>query len=294
VTRPLPPLPGMNLPAVDDLLGLLPAGLGADRQRLWAIVDRARRRLSGGAATMATGPAGTVPRPAASRPPEGSAGRIARTPGPPRPVRLRLPDGRTVPVALDPPLATRKQVAAAQRRASHEHAKHQRSIDQLARAQEALAARVNELEAQGDLALVGMLRGLAGMRQRLEAAAVVQTRALVAQRRSVTALVARQGRRVRGQLRAQGRASQIQKVNAAASSLQSAAYGQKGELLSRNNLLLAGNQLLWGFIDPILRGLGLWSGAAPSPVAWVSPLASLIIGGLAIGPAPADPKEGRG
>jgi hypothetical protein len=280
--------PAARAPALDALLRRLPADLGVDPERMRAIVDRARRRLAGEAG------AGGATKPApANGATTGANGRPARAPRPARtarPLRLRLPDGRTLPVAFAPALATRQELDALGRASAAEHHRasrldeqQQRSIEQLAQAHQALARRMTELEAQGDLALVGMLRGLADVRQRLSTTAVVQSQALAAQRRSVRALVTRQGQRVRGQLRAQARVAQIQKVNAAASSLQSAAYGQKGELFARNNLLLAGNQLLWGFVDPILRGLGLWSGAAPSPLAWISPLASLITGGLTLG-----------
>ncbi len=213
-----------------------------------ALFDRARARLAGGM--------GGAPPPASGSTP---------APGPTRALRFRLPDGRTVPVRVTPAVARHADVAA------------------LARAQEELTRKVAELQARSDLALLGVAHSLAGLRRQVQTTASTQAKTLATRDRSLRLQTLRQRKQLRTQAAVQGRVEQIRRLNAAASTMQSAAYGQKGELVSRNNLLLAGNQLLWSYIDPILERLGLWSGPWPSPIAWVSPLASLLAGRLTVG-----------
>jgi hypothetical protein len=66
-------------------------------------------------------------------------------------------------------------------------------------------------------------------------------------------------------------------------SAQVAAFGEKGNLFATSNLLLAGNQLLWSFIDPLLRFLGIDFGMSPSPIAWLAPLGSMGFGAVTAG-----------
>ncbi len=77
--------------------------------------------------------------------------------------------------------------------------------------------------------------------------------------------------------------TQIQHVNSVVNSMQAAAFGEKGSLLTTNNLLLAANQLLWQFIDPLLRGMGFALGPSPSLLTWLSPVGSLLTGQLVVG-----------
>jgi hypothetical protein len=72
-------------------------------------------------------------------------------------------------------------------------------------------------------------------------------------------------------------------VTAVVSSTQAAAYGERGSLLATNNLLLAGNQLFWILIDPLLRSLGISGGASPSFLTWLAPLGTLATGHLVLG-----------
>lgn len=67
------------------------------------------------------------------------------------------------------------------------------------------------------------------------------------------------------------------------STLQSTAYGQPGSVLSNTNLLLAGNQLLWTYLDPIATRLGLPVGPAPSALAHWAPLFSLVTARVMVG-----------
>src|SRR5262249_5504081 len=77
--------------------------------------------------------------------------------------------------------------------------------------------------------------------------------------------------------------ARIQQVTAVVNSMQSAAFGEKGSLLNTNNVLLAANQLLWTFIDPILRAAGFDLGPSPSVLTWLSPVGTLVTGQVALG-----------
>ncbi|MEO8078744.1 MAG: hypothetical protein ABI818_20635, partial [Acidobacteriota bacterium] len=73
---------------------------------------------------------------------------------------------------------------------------------------------------------------------------------------------------------------QIQNVTNVVNSVQAAAYGQKGRLLATNNLLLAGNQLFWTLLDPVLQRVGALDAASATVVAALAPLGSLLTGGV--------------
>ncbi|MDP2320395.1 MAG: hypothetical protein Q8O42_13780 [Acidobacteriota bacterium] len=75
----------------------------------------------------------------------------------------------------------------------------------------------------------------------------------------------------------------LQAALTVASTLQTTAYGQPGGLFSTTNLLLAGNQLLWTYFDPIARHLGLSVGPAPSALAHWAPLLSLATARVVVG-----------
>jgi len=77
-------------------------------------------------------------------------------------------------------------------------------------------------------------------------------------------------------------AARMQQVSGVVSNVQAAAFGEKGSVFTRNNLLLAGNQLFWVFLDPVLRRFGVISGTAPSIVTWLAPVGSLLTGQLAL------------
>jgi hypothetical protein len=88
------------------------------------------------------------------------------------------------------------------------------------------------------------------------------------------------------QAQAQKALEATQLIQAAAgivNTLQSTAYGQPGSLLSANNLLLAGNQLLWTYADPIARSLGISIGPSPSALSYWAPLLSLVTARVVVG-----------
>jgi hypothetical protein len=119
------------------------------------------------------------------------------------------------------------------------------AIEELRRSQEELARKVAALEDRSALAVKGLLDNLRG-------------------------------------LKSQALGSSVQQVNSVVNSTQAAAYGQRGSVFATNNLLLAGNQLLWTIMDPLLRAVGV-SPSAAGTVAVLAPVGSLITGHIALG-----------
>ena len=83
-------------------------------------------------------------------------------------------------------------------------------------------------------------------------------------------------------LQSQVSSMRFQQVTGVVGNIQAAAFGDSGSFFTRNNLLLAGNQLFWIFLDPMLRRFGVISGTAPSIVSWLAPVGSLVTGQLAL------------
>jgi hypothetical protein len=77
--------------------------------------------------------------------------------------------------------------------------------------------------------------------------------------------------------------SRLQQVTAVVTSVQATAYGRRGSVLAKDNLLLAGNQLFWIFLDPALRSFGLLRGESTGFVTWLAPLGTLLTGHLMLG-----------
>jgi len=65
--------------------------------------------------------------------------------------------------------------------------------------------------------------------------------------------------------------------------VQVAAFGQRGSLTSRNNLLLGGNQLLWSILPDALRLAGVQTSTAKTMVGLLAPLGNLAVGRIALG-----------
>lgn len=83
-------------------------------------------------------------------------------------------------------------------------------------------------------------------------------------------------------LESQVSSARIQQVAGVIGNVQAAAFGDAGSIFTRNNLFLAGNQLFWIFLDPVLRRLGMISGTSPSIITWLAPVGSLVTGQLAL------------
>ncbi len=182
------------------------------------------------------------------------------------------------PVARRQDLAAVARVSAANDRRSFAALDRQRAeLRELKRSHEELSQRVAALQEQSRQALAGLLDRMAGMERQAQAA-VAQTRSLLAESRSARALAAGQRR----ELDAMALKASLDKVTAAVNTAQAAAFGQTGSLTAPNNLTLLANQLFWSFIDPVLRGLGIQTGASPGFVEYLTPLGALFAGHVAL------------
>jgi hypothetical protein len=159
-----------------------------------------------------------------------------------------------------------------------------RSIDALASEQKTLADRIAtldttlEVDSRGDL-LRAFAGKLARLERRVDTAASVGNKAVLSSHRAMQARIAKQN----VALREGTRAARVQRFNAAASTLQNAAYGTKGSPLATNNLLLAGNQLLWSFLGDVLRASGVVSPVTAGAIATLAPLGSLLAAEAVLG-----------
>lgn len=201
-------------------------------------------------------------------------------PAPPEVVELRFADGRMAQVTQRPRTARHRDLVGVMRvndnnfeRAFAAIAHNGHAIDKLAASQQELADRVLALQSSGDMALLrGLVEGLAGLERRLERVRRVQQQGLRNQGRSSRARFDRLMR----ELAVETRDARIQKLHGAVSSIQSVALATNGQLLDKENLQLAANQLGWSFAPQILEALGLSTRGQPSPLAWLAPLANLV------------------
>jgi hypothetical protein len=199
---------------------------------------------------------------------------------PPKPmpsVEMQLASGRRVRVRMSE-VAARGDLEAVARTAdqnAHRHSatltQHARALDALRREDLDLDRRLKAVQAQADLALLAALRGSSGLLEKLSE--TVQR--VEAQEQTSRALQDR--------VKFQGQLARTDRVRAAVSTMQGAAYGERGNVFATNNLLLGGSELLWGSIDTILRRFGLWSDPSPVPLTWVGPLIGLVVGHFTVG-----------
>ena len=265
----------------DDLLAAAPDALRGDqtnaRTLLQDVQQRAQERAREAVRTR-LGPSERTPltlrKPSAPQPVPPVA--------PNWPVEIRLQKGRKVRATLVPGAARREDLAAVadvsaanDRQAFDAIQQQSEAIESLRRSQAELVNKVATLQAQADRSTVGLLQGITSLEQQLQTArARVRTQTLSSRR---------QATRQQRALDSMATTTQIQNVNSVVNSMQAAAFGEKGSLLTTNNLLLAANQLLWQFIDPLLRGMGFALGPSPSLLTWLSPVGSLLTGQLVVG-----------
>lgn len=294
------------LPA--DLATAVAGALRGDRTRLRSVVADVQQRSSEKAwAAILQQPQRT-----ATRLPVSTAQPMPR-PGPPREVSLRLPNGRRMRARISPAVAYRRDVeavarvsAANTRRAFTALGHHRGAIEELRRSQGELQEKVQTLQNQADQTVIGLVQALAGLRRRVRqvsAQTTVLTSAVLpagAPRpttiptgppnatgaRPLRARLAPQHTQRLEQVRA-ARAlavrEQIQNVTNVVHTVQGAAYGQKGRVFSRNNLMLAGNQLVWSSLEPLLRSTGIVSASGAPLVAGLAALGTLVSGGVLLG-----------
>src|SRR5207249_770977 len=146
--------------------------------------------------------------------------------------------------------------------------------------------KVTALQEQADQSLVGLVQGFSGLERHVRDVAT-QAEPFIATasakgspaRPPRDVYPGRQLRQVR-EVQALATRAQIQNVTNIVNSVQAAAYGQKGSVLATNNLLLAGNQLLWSLIDPVLQRAGVVNATSGTVLAAMAPLGSLLTGQL--------------
>jgi hypothetical protein len=310
------------VPSTDELLRATSSALRGEREKLRALASAARKRLEdqlgqrvpmalgrrqapswNGSPKQALDQALAQLRKRVGTPADGSQARDAHAavaprgarlgapaPLPPptlRPVKIRLPNHRWVRGHLAPAAARRddlevlRRITASNTERAFAAIQHNaRAIDSLATSQHELAKLVAELQARCDpLRLEALFDVVARLELRFRKCRRSQKRALASHRRSVS----RQQGALRKTLRLQARSASIQKLNAAATSMQVAAFGTKGNPLAKNNLLVAGNELLWGFFGELLERLGLKQPGQTSAWGWLLPVASLASGQVALG-----------
>lgn len=249
-----------NRLTADELLAAASDAFRGDRASAHSVLAGLRERAGQRAREIGS----PVTRPSmVSRPTP--ARRPLQAPAPPRPMTARV-DGYTAAVSLRPAAARhddlevlRRAVADNERVAFEELAHHGAVIERLERETAALAARVDAIDQRTDQALSGVVEGLGQFKREIG-------------RAGATADVA-----------ALKRAAQLQQVQGVVSSVQSAAYGEQGAVLTRNNLALAANQLAWMYAGPALQRLGLVTATQAQLLAAVAPLGSLVTGGLTLG-----------
>jgi hypothetical protein len=190
--------------------------------------------------------------------PAAPAARRVPQPRPDGDVDIRLRNGRRVRARIAPAVARRDDLAAVASAASENDRKaagalrrHRAAIANLRRSHAELTKKVEELERRASL--LGLAPGLPSLEERV---------------RDLQALSVK---------------SQIQSAGNVLNSLQTAAYGDKGSLLTTNNLLLAGNQLFWTLLDPVLRATGAVNAGTATVIAAAAPIASLFAGEILVG-----------
>lgn len=202
---------------------------------------------------------------------------------PPGTVLTSGADGRQVRIIAarhNDILAIRRVSGINTKRAYNAISHNSRAIDQLAASQKELADRITKLQSNGDLALLrGLVEGLTNLERRIKGVKRDQDEALGKQKRADQKRFAYQKRA----LVRQTRAAQMQKLQGVVASVQSAAFGSKGSLLTTNNLLLAANQLGWSFAPQIVEALGLAKPGGTSTLGWLAPLGSLITSQVSLG-----------
>jgi hypothetical protein len=281
-----------------ELLATTLDAFGADGAKMRAMLREVRRRAENQARVRVRDrregrlPGNTTepPRPKSVAAPQASP-RLS----PDWPLEIRLQNGRKIRATFTPAVARRHDLAALDRvcaandRQALAAIKQQSdALDTLRRSHEELSKKVTALQEQADRALIALLQGLTIFNQQLHTVKV-QEQTIRAARLSVRTLAARHKHQQR-QLQSLATRSRIQQVTAVVNSVQGAAYGQKNSIIATNNVLLAGNQLFWIFIEPLLRGFGIINGPSPSVVTWLTPLGSLVTGQLALGSRP--PQKG--
>jgi hypothetical protein len=152
------------------------------------------------------------------------------------------------------------------------------AIRDLRRSHDELAGQVRALQRQANTTLIDLLQGFAAFERRFRAVKA-QNRVMQVEAQRVKAFAIRRTK----ELALAKVNARVQAFTSAATTMQTAAYGHKGALWHRNNVLLAGNQLLWTFADPLLRKAGILRGPSPGLLTVLAPVGMLLTGHIALG-----------
>jgi hypothetical protein len=208
--------------------------------------------------TGAIGP--SAPERTSTAPPPVPAARRVPPPQPDRTVYVRLGSGRRIRARIAPAVARRDDLAAVASAAGENDARafdalrrHRRAIAELQKSYDELSRKVEALERRPSLTLGALPPGVAALEQQVRDLQLLSVK------------------------------SQIQGAASVVNSLQATAYGDKGSLFTTNNLLLAGNQLFWNLLDPVLRAAGLANASTATVLAAVAPFATLFAGEILVG-----------
>src|SRR5262249_19122115 len=170
--------------------------------------------------------------------------------------------------------------------------RHARPIARLDRSTAALPDQVSPLQARADVTLSGLVTGFAGLERQVRNAVRPQVVAAAGQPPPSSVGEPRETRPVRRvrqspqlqrlqqarALRAQAFRAQVKEVTSVVNTVQATAFGQRGSVFATNNLLLAGNQLFWTFLDPVLQRVGVLDATSATVVAALAPLGTLATG----------------
>jgi hypothetical protein len=212
-------------------------------------------------------------------------------------IQRTLRNGRRVRGSSAPDVARRSELASIARVNAENH---RRSLDALRRQRHAirrltrshaeLSEKVTHLEKRTEQAVVSITQGLIGLDRRVTQAtrSSVVTATAEGSPAPPRALPIREAQRLQHlqqmrEVKALAFRAQIQNVTNVVNSAQMAAFGEKGSVFATNNLILAGNQLFWSLLEPVLRGFGALDAATGTVVAALAPLGTLVTGQLALG-----------
>jgi len=246
----------------DELLAAASDAFRGDRSAAQSILAGVRERAGERAREALDRRLGRTAPTAASRPLPALRSSPPTRPAAPMTVRVNgrrtVASTATAPARRDDVEMLRRTSAANERALLDDIAFQRKVAARLERDHAELAARVESIEKRTDQAVMGVVEGLGQFKKQFAAVGPSDVAALA-------------------------QAAQLQQVSGVVASVQSAAYGERGSVLSRNNLLLAGNQLAWMFVGPALQRLGIMSGATAQLISTLAPLGTLITGGLTLG-----------
>jgi hypothetical protein len=259
--------------------------------------QRARERAREAARDAARREIGALASPArraAASPPSRAAALPIPEPAKEGPIALRLPNGRRVNAVLSPGVARRSDVAAIARASADNNRRafgalqaQGTAIESLKRSHEELAEKIGRLEKRADEAVLAItetftqstrqLKQLAAQGQKVLAQTGTAATAAVGQLKQVQALAVTQ---------------QAQNLTNVIGSAQATAYGDRGSVLTTNNLLLTGNQLFWTFLAPLSQVFGASRGTSML-LGVLAPFGSLLTGFAAVGSRVSERKPER-